>query len=54
MEKGKLNLKTKLGFGVADVGGNLYITINDRYFYNLHQVFLGENLFEIRKKSREL
>ena len=33
MKPGKLSLKTKLGYGVGDIGGNLYITIKG-FFLN--------------------
>ncbi|MEE8440718.1 MAG: MFS transporter, partial [Spirochaetia bacterium] len=36
----KLSRKTKLGFGVADLGGNLFFTIGGFYFLN----FLTESL----------
>jgi len=36
----RLSRKTKLGFGVADLGGNLFFTIGGFYFLN----FLTENL----------
>jgi GPH family glycoside/pentoside/hexuronide:cation symporter len=46
MAKGKLSLGTKLGFGVCDVGGNLFVTVLGFYLLNFitDSLLLGAGL----------